>query len=364
MPASITTKPQYAVPGRRTSVIITPADGSTNFVRVWCTAAPAGTAIRKQIDDARLARALLYDGPPGELHPWRTTFERGGVYTVVLQEYRKGNDWGGGYFGDPRGAPSETQLGAEQTLFLVVAERMLHELGFGSDTATLVIYMYSTAVIATTVAVNGEDSPAIIDPSSARALKASGNSDVLAEIAGFVDQSILANPAATFVALCQKFDAHLTASGKHTNDDTDNAITPEVYGGLGFSTNSDTLVQAMDVAAQKLRAHFLNDNGDGPGSGNYHIVSAEERGDWRNLPYVSSGGPDGAIRMLGDLVRALAAHVMDTNVHLATDATNEPTALDVVELHRLFLEALSLSSAAEGQSAGAAGASTWGFRSG
>ena len=91
MTASISTVPTYAVPNHPAQVIFQPGNGATNFVRVWATTAPEGTKLRKQIDDDKLNRELIYQGPGGTDYPLRITFEKGGAYSLILQEYERGD---------------------------------------------------------------------------------------------------------------------------------------------------------------------------------------------------------------------------------------------------------------------------------
>src|SRR5688500_19809668 len=99
--ATLATTPTYPVPTRPALVVFSSSVGASNYIRAWCTVAPEGSELANRIAANRLNRALVYQDEGGSKHPWRYTFDKGGAYTFLVQEYTKGNHWGGGYEGDP-----------------------------------------------------------------------------------------------------------------------------------------------------------------------------------------------------------------------------------------------------------------------
>lgn len=357
MPATVTTKPTYAVPKQPTTVIFTPANGATNYIRVWATTAPEGTALRKKIDASKLNRALIFQGQAGSDHPWRTTFEKGGAYALTLQEYTRGNSWGGGYENDPRGAPSETKVGAEQSLTLYIAQRLTQQIGAGSDTATLVLHVVNGHVRPTTVAVHGEATPAIVEPSSDKAAAAVADSvtvgtdlytalnllsnDTVLGIGGTID--------ADFVrSLVQEFADHAANDGGtwHQNSDTTNAAIDPTF----LVATSETSLEAMATSVNKVRAvfslHIQNATEASPTPGS---VTHHDQGGLRTdlahqlLPITADAGDPATIfAAAADYVRAHELHRVAT-MHENPDTVNTLTltARPLANVHRRFLEALT-----------------------
>src|SRR6185369_12938032 len=156
---SVATTPTYPIPGRETRVIFTI---SANFVRVWCTVAPEGSELANKLKLTTQNRVLVYQGDGGQHNPWRFNADKGGKYTLVTQEYTRGTAYGGGYQGDPNGVESETKSGSETTLSLFIGQRMTSTIGIAPDSATLVLWVWDGNIRPTTLATQGENSPAIV----------------------------------------------------------------------------------------------------------------------------------------------------------------------------------------------------------
>lgn len=366
MATSITTTPTYAVPNRPATVVFTPGDGATNFLRVWATTAPEGTEIRKRIDSNKLNRSLVYQGPGGVSYPWKTTFEKGGAYELTLQEYTRGNAWGGGYEGDPRGAPSETKNGGEQTATLYVAQQMTQRLGVGSDTADLVLFVVNNTVRPTTVAAHGIETPTVTNPSSDKAATAAKEADLLTAvlalsndtitgIGGTLDTNIVRSLVVEFVD-----HAGNTGGTWHQAADTANAgIEPDF-----LVPSGSTDLAAMATAVNKVRAvmalHMNNatEASPTPGSVVHHDHNSQKL-DLSNqlLPITADAGdPATVFQAIGDYVRAYERHRIAV-MHDNADTTNTVTlsARALLLVHQRFFEALTevISTPPNGQTAGA-----------
>ena len=360
MPATVTTKPTYAIPTRQSRVIFTPADGSCNFIRVWATLAPEGTAIDDQIKKSKLSRALVYQGPPRELFPWRYTFEQGGKYTLPLQEYVRGNSWGGGYEGDPRGAPSETQLGGEQGLELYIAKRLTQRLGFGEDTATLVIFLHNDTVVQTLEGVHGEQTPAIIDPTSERAAAAAtaaASVTAMNQLVGLTSFSVLNQPGSVVDGYIDDFVSHAQSGTHHQTADVQ-ADLEEYAAGLIDGT-WDAIARAVVKLRRRFELHLLNareNDPDNPGDvlpGSVLIHSQGGRTfDNVNtlLPLsVSANDPATIFAAMGDFWRAYEEHRV-ASLHETPDTTfNLSTPSGLLRMHREFMTSLAAAAPEPGQ---------------
>lgn len=352
MAATVTTSPTYAVPNRPARVVFTPANGNCNFVRVWATMAPEGSAIRADIDKNKRNRALVYQGQPGATHAWRYTFEKGGAYTLVLQEYERGNGWGGGYEGDARGAPYETVLGSEQSLALNITQRMTMPLGTVEHQATLVLFVNNGLVVTTVPSVHGEASPAIVEPTSDRATAAAFDSSVTAAVVGLSGKTVQAHLLSSGTSFHLKtlmselrsaWAGHLANSGGTYHDaaDSDN-VMPVALAPPGVDLSPDHAAASCSEMLRLMRQHYLNDNGEGLGSAAYHPVP-----DADNLP-IMDGISDlaGAFAAVGDMRRSFTAHGANTTVHNPADSTNVVAAIStssygLAYIHELYMTALA-----------------------
>lgn len=347
MPATVATFPTYAVPGRKTSVIFTPANGNANFVRVWATTAPEGTAIRKQIDASKLNRSLVFEGRAGADHPWRHTFEKGGAYTLLLQEYERGNSWGGGYDRDPRGAPSETTLGSEQSLTLYIAQRMTQTLGVNPDTATLVVYVVNDTIRETVAAVHGEATPAIVDPSSDKANIAASDATVLTQLATLKDDDVWF--AAVFTnfldvnGFMDDFMAHAASASFHQSADAHADLASFKVPAAGQNEPS-AAADPINKLRERYSLHIRNSTvaSPTPGSVTTHNQSSQFIDSTNELLPITAdaGDPTTVVAAMADWLRAYERHRVAA-MHETTDSTNSAaTTSPLVTLHRRFLEAL------------------------
>ncbi len=375
---TVSTVPTLVASGKKSRVKFTLTESNTNYVRVWCTAAPEGSGLGNKIlalgKIASAPRVQVFEGQGGADHPWANTFDKGGVYTLKAQEYTKGNAWGGGYLNDPRGAPTETKVGSEATLSLLVGDRLTHQLGTGPDQATLVVYAWNDTIRRTSKATHGEDSPAIVNPTSERARAAAGKAAVLTQLGFLVDDTLTSLLGASSLLgvvadLQSKFDTHLTFASRHDTNDTNNTIGTE----LSTTVSPDGFPAALALIARKIRQHLTNDSGSGAGSAAYHKVSGNEKADWLNVPIMMSCTPETATALLSDLVRSVYEHVGGPGAPTVAIHGNNTTTTQVpatigslVELHRAFFTALALNAptAVAGQGSLAAALASYGFKTG
>jgi hypothetical protein len=381
---TIATIPTLAQAAKKTRVVFTLTGVGANYIRVWCTNAPEGSVLSNQLRAMGPAsssnlRVQVYEGDGGRAETWRNVFDKGGLYTLKAQEYTKvggRGTFGGGYLGDPRGAPSETKVGAEATLTLTIGERLTHRLGFGKDQATLVVWVWNASIRRTsTTQGHGESTPSIVDPTSERARIAMGDATVRTRLSALDNASIgslFGTPDGLLGCLQdlqESFDEHIDYTGRHSVDDTDNAIGAELVANI----SPDGFPTALARIARKVLQHVTNDNGAGPGSAAYHNVTNEKM-DWLNAPIMMSCSPDTVPNMLGDLFRAIYNHaggngVPTVAIHGNNTTTGQlpgVTTRSIPELHKAFFDALAKNEPTStiGQGSLAAALGNYGFKPG
>lgn len=307
--------------------------GGGNFVRLWCTAAPLGSQLRQQIDASSSSREEIFSGdalPSSE--PFLFKPDVPGKYTVVAQEYRRGaTGYGGGYAGDRNGFSSETKIGSETTSSLVFGQRLTMQLGVSPDTATLVLYVWDDKVQATTFALHGERSPAIVSPSSDAAKNAAATLDTPTTMSAFVDQTataILGSIDVVTVDMMNNFSAHFATTGSvHAAADPYNGTSTS----YAFPTSKKATLKTVAELLTGLQLHMATDQSrrtpfvsSGQGTGSWHVVSGNVVADNANI-LIATPPTDmnGAYVAIADLWRAYEAHRQSTQVHTAADSAND-----------------------------------------
>lgn len=341
---SLSTSPTYLAAGKQARITVTLTESGTNFVRIWCTIAPTGSELALKLAAGSLNRVQVYEGDGGA-KTWTTTFDKGGKYTFVAQEYTRGSAWGGGYQGDDQGGLSETKVGSEASLTLHLGQAMEQKIGVGADTGTLVLWVWDGTIRATTIAEYGEKTPAIVRRSTARASTAADDANTAAALSALVGVgwSTAVGDITTLVAQIRtKQNAHnsLTSGSVHAGADTINVILSE---NAGAPTPTE-LATFVNDAIQKFRRHRLNDAELGTGSASYHSPSGNDTGDFTNMPlFRSVGSLEEAYAGLADLWRAHEAHRVSTTAHGAADNTNSLPSISgtILNVHRYFLASLA-----------------------
>jgi hypothetical protein len=364
--ATVATTPLYPIPARPALVVFSFSTGASNYIRAWCTVAPEGSELANRIAANKLNRALVYQDEGGDKHPWRFAFDRGGKYTFLVQEYEKGNHWGGGYEGDPRGAPTETKVGSEDTLTLYVAQRLTQELGAGPDRATLALFIHNDTIVQTSIATHGEATPTIVDPTSDRARVASYGTAITAAVLTLVGQTsstAVGTPGSVVDNMIGDFVAHAADVAFHENAD-DQSDLDEDYSG---SDSLAGVAKALNKLRTRLSQHMQNSKENAPANPEYalpggfdiHVGPTGNRMDLQNvlLPVTADEKRPATIHAgIGDFWRAYEAHRV-ADMHDASDTTNTLAALVRINLiHKEFMASLAALSptAQPGQSAGAA----------
>lgn len=369
---TLAVSPSFPIPGISTSLTFTMTGLGSNFVRVWCTQAPDGSNLDRELKqfEAGSPRVQVYEGDGGATNPLGFIFDKGGTYTLVAQEYTKGSGFSGGYQDDPRGSPSETQVGTETSLTLEIGRRFTQTVGASPDTATLSFWLFGSTIQATTLAIHGEVTPGITNPVTPRAKTAALQSDVttaVSALAGVTASTALGTISSIVSNFVTKFNAHIIVTtgtpATHAVADTDNTLKTE----LSAAPIPQTLSTFVTLALKSLRQHETNDKGSGIGSAStaYHNVGGAIA-DLVDQP-LTKGVTDtsSAYAALGDIWNAFEAHRVNTSVHGTADTTNTLTSLPkIAEVHHQFFKALASASPATppGDSSGAALLRNWGFK--
>lgn len=334
--ASVSTEPTYPVPGRQTSVTFTLTESGTNWIRVWCTAAPDGSALGLELD-AGVSRIKVYENNGGSNFRWPYTFDKGGVYTLVAQEYTRNQGVGGLFEGDTDGGDSETKVSSESTLTVYVGQRFVQKLGTPADQADLVLWIWNDSVRSTTTSTHGEKSPDVQNPTSDAARTACASTDVLAAVTALTDSTvtgIIGSPSTISDDFVTKWNAHIADVTYHAATDTDNALNAG-YADAGTLEGLQTFV---GESFRMMRRHYTNDTGTST-DGGYHEL-ARKRHDWTNIPLRDA--ESAAYPALAEEWRSFEAHRVTISVHSATDTANALSTLPpLLEVHRLFFAVLA-----------------------
>jgi hypothetical protein len=323
------------------------ATGGGNFVRAWCTAAPPGSKLRKLLDDTGATRVVVYSGDSG--NAWVTEWDKGGAYSIVAQEYTRGAaTTGGGYSESPSNAPSETKIGTESSLTIYVSDRVEIPVGFGKHTATLLLFVNSDTIRATSIANHGVLSPELINPSGDGARIATQDTTVRTKLAALADVAAATVCNELYLVIDDfktRFDAHrvLTAGSVHAASDADNSLIKVIAN----IKSSDALIDAVNECRSKFERHARNDSGGGTNSATsvYHAASGPAP-DGKNLLVKGGAGDTAQARAaMADLHRAYEAHRAQTSApaaHGAVDSANALLALPaLLQLDSAFAAAVA-----------------------
>lgn len=324
--ATLTTAPERAASGRKVSVALGIDETGANFARVWVTAAPAGSELRKKIDDSRQSRVEVFSGDANSI--WENTFDRGGRYTFQVQEYTRGRaSYGGGYQYAPDTNPLETPVGTEYTVTVDIGQRMTCPVGAGGDTATLLFWVWGTTIRESTVALHGEASPTIIadspTPKMAAAMESTAVRAAVTALKNTAVSTALGDISSIVADMVTKLNLHHgIAAGTHALGGGDDTKIPVQYASTMAPKDLPTFV---NVALQMLKRHRTNDAGDGTGPGGalYHEPGGDPKADFVSMPIID------AVAGLSDAYAALAEIYRSHQTHLP------PSAADPGEYHEL-----------------------------
>ncbi|UOF77313.1 hypothetical protein [Caudoviricetes sp.] len=285
--------------------------------------------------------------------PWRKAFDKGGKYTLIAQEYERGESaYGGGYQNSPLGAPSETKVGSEVTLALYIGQRLTTTLGGTTDSAaTLTLWVWNDTIQATSRTLHGEVTPSLVPsiPSakSLAAVEAEGVQVLLAALAGQTTANAIGSPEGILADFIGAWNAHIVDGTYHSTTDTWNTLT----GGLAGDPSTSSLKEAVTEILARMRFHYLNDavlsatGANGRDSVSIHNVGGSKN-DNANLPLLTGVGDADAYWALAELHRSYEAHRV-TDIHTDPDTANTLAALPpLLQLASAFFGAIAATSPA------------------
>jgi hypothetical protein len=345
---SFAATPTYPVPGV-VKLTFTLTESGANHIRAWLVDAPKGSALKAQLVDSQRSRIEIYSGPGGATDEAVFEPDKPGGYRITMQEYDKGaSDYGGGYQDSEDGYQTEAALGSGATDTLYVGQRMTQGVGYGASTGQLLVYVFDDQIRATSVEVQGEASPEIINTSNDAARIAALDSDVQTQLAALDDavvSTVVGTISASIDNIITRYELHRVNATYHaTTQDTDNTIDASFFNPSGPAG----LVASLNEIRLKLDLHMRNAKESTPATGTqaYHDPTAGKRADLVNMilaPPADAADMSTVYALLGDIYRAYEAHRVSetpTGVHDADD----PTALNALaalpDLHRYYCDSL------------------------
>lgn len=325
-----------------------PGNGG-NFVRIWCTDAPLGSALRGRLDASGYTRIQVHEGdiaaPPAVATTWDFQPDKPGKYALTAQEYTRGaSAWGGSYAGDPKGFATETKAGVEVSTTIDFGSRVTMQVGYGADTATLALWVWDATIRATSFALHGEFSPALLSPSSpiAQTAAASCRSSLLALVD--VAASTAMGGVQTIVGeMFTKFTGHNTAVVHAAGGDAVNA--PNIALALADSKTGipkalSELIAAWTLHLNTDKARAIPFVAAGPGTGAWHnvgIIFADGVNAVRAQPPATM---ELSYIALADLWLSYEGHRVNLSVHSGPDNTPLNAPAPLLALHIAFLTVL------------------------
>lgn len=348
--ATITLEPTYPIPKRSVNILIAPSVDGTNFFRVWATVAPTSSELDGKIKstlDPR-NRVEVYSETGGADFPLKLTFDKGGKYTFIIQEYIKGSGYGGGYEGDPAGSDSEVKNGSEYTVYVYIGQRLTQTIGPSEHRGIINVWVWDNYIRRTYKSIHGEDTPSITSNSQTDRVKSAIESNnVRVSLLNMVDipiSTVIGDLQNLVTSFYDSWNAHLASTSFHASADSANKLNSS----LRAAYSPLNLKDFVNVALTYMSHHFNNDNSFdtsatppvGQGLGNYHVSS-----DRPHVPiYRSVSSLDDSYGGFVDLHRCHSLHMIDDSVHLTSDLVNTlPVLSKLMLVHREYLNVIAAS---------------------
>jgi len=336
MAVSLTTAPLLVVPTKRVRISAT-LSGGGNFWRLWCVNAPAGSAMRAQLDASEASRIEVFSGD--DVVVFETQLEVGGAWSFVAQEYTKGaSTYGGGYQSDPASAPTETKIGGENNLTIHVGTRLTTRVGVASlGLATLTLWVFNATIQSTNLSIHGEETPSLTTPTTERAriaLEQTAVQAAVAALAGVAAATALGAPGTMLADMVVKFADHFQDVGGafHASRagfvDANNGPATERIGTdlttpSGQALAAGFLLRYLGNHQQNLSASGAE--GGTPPTGYHEDAAGDPVKDTTNA--LTAGAPGSADQAtlraaIADLFQRYEAHRASGTYHGVTDGVN------------------------------------------
>ncbi len=314
MSVSITTLPTFLLSGKRARITATATVG--NRIKISCTAAPVGSALRADLDQdqrTRIEVAEIDSGKPFDLP--LDKFDVAGIYRLHVEEIRH-KTWTQGYDRQrpPAGYVEDAivSTGQDQLFF---APRLTSPVGTQEHRGELVLYVDEDNQIAkTTVEMHGEATPAIVSSSpTTQFATVLEDPNVRAALTALVSQDVntaLGDTTAIVSDLVTKTRAHTAlAAGIHDIGDADNRVPVQFASPMA----PKDLPAYVSLHLQYMRRHHENQDASGVyAAGAYHKPSGTLKTDYANMPIIDAvGSLAEAYAALAELWRCHTGHVAD-----------------------------------------------------
>lgn len=333
MTITLTTSPEYPVPKQKVKLNFS-SDAGANFVRLFLSDAPVGSKEYDKKKESGAKQYQFYEGPIQSQPAFEPAIT--GKYRFVVHEISRGSSWGGGYKEDPAAEQTETLI-AQGYFSVVVGARVTLTMHAGDQRATLVLYAFDDYVRATTKALHGEVSPALINASGPIAQNVVQDGTLVGAVSALADQlasTLIGDPSGVLDNIITKYEAHRASAVFHSSADSDNTVSSDFSG----ATTAKSLQRSAQEVYTKLNRHMTNDDGagTGEGSGSYHGGGI----DWGAKLIADAGGSlPQTLAKIADCWRAYEAHRVNATVHASADATNTLSALPaLLDVYRIFID--------------------------
>ncbi len=346
--ATVVLNPPKPVPNRQFDITVTVTGAGANFFQAWWTDAPSGSAVKNELDEQASSRILVFQGESGTRQA--VTLDKGGVYTLTVQEYTQGTDFGGGYEGAAASDQSLVLVGAETAISVRVMNRLVSTVTANENSVDVILYVDNDTITVTTLAIHGEGTPKVLAASATAAAKnAAQDATVATKLAALEGTSA----TASYGTIATIVDDFIEIWKDHMVEATVNSQN-DGFNGINFSFKDPTTPKAVIESVNRLLRnydhHVRNDEGgttpvlSGTGSATpiFHDPSADHRNTLA-IPSVSDVGT--AFQAMADLHRAYEGHRLEgPNIHDAADTVNVLAALPkLLDLYQAILVVLQQS---------------------
>lgn len=354
--ATLTVIPATPIAGKQCRITATAAATDATHVRLWCVDAPIGTKLRSELEKSGASR-IVFHASVETGKSFDFTPEKGGVYVLEVDELQLAAGFSGDYEGDPRSAPPGNPLRATGDAQIEVAKPITIELGFGGDTATVLLHTFGQFIIPTSINIHGIRSPAVTNTKSPRAKAATETPEVRAAILALAAPASPADPGAVSAAvvgfnsssltgtikrLADRFDKHLI-SNIHATTDGDN-VTPQ------YLDDPESVAAQSEILSKVLPAlgrHIRNANPAAeshPGETNSADPVYHEAISWSALPMpgLQPGGTAASNWVCcAEALRSYNAHVSEDSGAHTGGGTPIAASSPMMDLHVKFLTELA-----------------------
>lgn len=347
MAVTITKSMSRVFPRKSLLLTFTSDLSSCTRVIVYCTSAPQGSELRKQLDRAN---GVVGFGEFDVGKPYPYSFDAPGIYSITLEEVAVPSDsvitHGGSWLTDPNSFTTPNVLNSSTSSFSV-CQKCTADLQVGQERGTLICWVDDTSVFATKegefVSPGESEADRIgktprIEAATPKMKFAVDSSAVISALAAFVGSvsSLIDSTTTSINDLIDKYNSHLSYSTVHANDDADNLVINAFKSPVGNEAISKSLMELCS----KFSRHASNDSGPNastPGGVGSASLPYHNTPHWAAYPIIkSANGPLQNSMLFADLHRCLSLHFATSNVSGLIHYTSSPALLTAKPLIALL----------------------------